>query len=348
MAHGEDLVTRDGTVYHDYKVLSHDAGYLTIMYSDGGGKIPLSNLPDDLQKQYGYNQQQADAFVQASIAQDRLDKQAIAKEEEAHQHQMATQVQPSPQVQTPPPVQASPQVASSPQVEASPPVIISPPSVAASPVQRGTGPGTPPGAAPAPPQPVFATPSTHPASEEDIAAIKGKITDLKLDILFLKTSGSTSELNQAKLVDDNQKLVLLRTQLSQMELSRPRKTLSWDEVKALHEQIVDLEDDVAQHQTDSNSDDVRTKLVAQDKIDDDGDAIAQIRETLGSSPKEPIKLSPSDVADLKQKMADLKADMDEIAARPSGETGDGGPHQSNDDAEQLEVLQEELIASGNP
>src|ERR1700734_1303070 len=89
IAHAEDLVTRDGTVYHDYKVLSHDAGYLTIMDSDGGGKIPLSNLPDDLQKKYGYNKQQADAAVQAAIEQDRQDRQAIAREQAAHQQQLA-------------------------------------------------------------------------------------------------------------------------------------------------------------------------------------------------------------------------------------------------------------------
>ncbi len=93
LAHADDLVTRDGTVYHDYKVLGHDAGFLTIMYSDGGGKIPLSNLPDDLQKKYGYNKQAADAAVQAAVAQDRQDRQAIAQEEAQHQQQIAAHAQ---------------------------------------------------------------------------------------------------------------------------------------------------------------------------------------------------------------------------------------------------------------
>ncbi len=105
----DDLVARDGTVYHDYKVLGHDAGYLTIMYSDGGGKILLSNLPDNLQKQYGYNKQQADAFVQASIAQDRKDRQAIAQEAEEHQRQMAAVAQAQAQAQAQAEVQPSPQ-----------------------------------------------------------------------------------------------------------------------------------------------------------------------------------------------------------------------------------------------
>jgi hypothetical protein len=91
LVYGDDLTTRDGKVYHGYKVLSHDAGFVTIMYSDGGGKIPLSQLPDDLQKKYGYNKAQADAFVQAAIAQERRDRQAIVDEERKRQLELASQ-----------------------------------------------------------------------------------------------------------------------------------------------------------------------------------------------------------------------------------------------------------------
>jgi hypothetical protein len=58
-----DLVTHDGIVYPNYKVISHDDGYITIVYADGDGKIRLSNLPDALQKQYGYDPIKAKAAV---------------------------------------------------------------------------------------------------------------------------------------------------------------------------------------------------------------------------------------------------------------------------------------------
>jgi len=61
----DDLVTRDGTTYSDYTVTGHDAGYLTIVYADGDGKVRLSDLPDALQKQYGYDPAKAKAAVAA-------------------------------------------------------------------------------------------------------------------------------------------------------------------------------------------------------------------------------------------------------------------------------------------
>lgn len=64
-AHAEDLHTRDGTVYYNYKVIGHDAESITIIHSEGGGKVPLSQLPDDLQKKYGY---QASGSAAASVA----------------------------------------------------------------------------------------------------------------------------------------------------------------------------------------------------------------------------------------------------------------------------------------
>lgn len=75
----DDLTTRDGTVYKNYTVLSHDDGFLTIMYADGGGKIPLSNLPDALQKQYGYDPAKCAAAVKATEDADRAEAMAVAK-----------------------------------------------------------------------------------------------------------------------------------------------------------------------------------------------------------------------------------------------------------------------------
>jgi nucleoredoxin len=87
----EDLVTRDGTVYRNYTVLGHDVGYLTIMYADGGGKIPLSNLPADLQAKYGYDPAKSDQFVKQDTAADRKARADLAQEEgaAAQQQQLA-------------------------------------------------------------------------------------------------------------------------------------------------------------------------------------------------------------------------------------------------------------------
>jgi hypothetical protein len=72
-----DLVTRQGKVYHNYKVIDHDDGFVTILYSDGGGKIPLKDLPDDLQKQYGYDPAKAAAFVKQFYEADAQQRLAV-------------------------------------------------------------------------------------------------------------------------------------------------------------------------------------------------------------------------------------------------------------------------------
>ena len=72
----KDLVTRDGSVYKDYKVMGHDTGFITIMYADGGGKVPLSQLAPDLQKKYGYDPRAAAAAVQGANDAARRDREA--------------------------------------------------------------------------------------------------------------------------------------------------------------------------------------------------------------------------------------------------------------------------------
>jgi thiol-disulfide isomerase/thioredoxin len=86
-----DLTTRDGQVYHNYRVIDHDIGYITIMDSDGGGKIPLSNLPADLQKQYGYDPAKSDAFVKQDTEADRQARAAVTQAQAAQQIESAQQ-----------------------------------------------------------------------------------------------------------------------------------------------------------------------------------------------------------------------------------------------------------------
>jgi thiol-disulfide isomerase/thioredoxin len=46
--------TISGEVYHNVKVYKVDADYVTATYSEGGGQIPLSSLPPDLQRLFNY------------------------------------------------------------------------------------------------------------------------------------------------------------------------------------------------------------------------------------------------------------------------------------------------------
>src|SRR5437016_1688864 len=57
--HADDITLRDGKVYKDAKVLSHDATTITILYAEGGATLPIANLSDDLQKKFGGNSDQA-------------------------------------------------------------------------------------------------------------------------------------------------------------------------------------------------------------------------------------------------------------------------------------------------
>ena len=62
------LVTKLGTVYHDYRIEKVDPAGLTISYVPNGGglgieKIPFNLLPDDWQRRYGYDPDKAAEFV---------------------------------------------------------------------------------------------------------------------------------------------------------------------------------------------------------------------------------------------------------------------------------------------
>jgi hypothetical protein len=50
-----DITTRDGTTYKHAEVTGVDADGLRITHSTGVTKVPFDNLPDELQKQYGYD-----------------------------------------------------------------------------------------------------------------------------------------------------------------------------------------------------------------------------------------------------------------------------------------------------
>ena len=109
-ARAEDWTTTDGQTYQNVKVLSHDDAYVTILDSDGGGKVPLRLLSPDLQKQFGYDAAKAKAAEDAETAQDRQDRAALAAQRAAQQ-----QSQSAP---PPSPVSPSAPIAQAPVIQA--------------------------------------------------------------------------------------------------------------------------------------------------------------------------------------------------------------------------------------
>jgi hypothetical protein len=254
VACADDLVTRDGKVYHDYKVLGHDAGFITIMYSDGGGKIPLSELPDDLQQKYGYNKVQADAFVQASIAQDRQDRQAVANEERRHQQQMAANAHAQNSVAPPP----APGL-----VQAVPPPLS--PSPANSLPAHSGGSEAPTSGAPAP------------LSPDDIDSIEGQISDLSADIALMKSESVPREphLDQTPYTDKINAESVQISQLKQrlatdnMLIGKSIPSMSQEEIDAAYSRIAALRKDVISLRADSPSAPGSVGKIAQDYTEDD-------------------------------------------------------------------------------
>lgn len=100
ICHAEDWTTADGkTIYKDVKVLSHDTAFVTIMYADGGARVPLRSLPASLQKQFGYDSAKAAAAEAATVLQDKQQKQQL--EAEAQRNAQAARQRPA-QLETSP------------------------------------------------------------------------------------------------------------------------------------------------------------------------------------------------------------------------------------------------------
>lgn len=89
--HADNWTISDGTTYKNVHVLSHDDAYVTILDSDGGGKIPLRVLSPDLQKKFGYDATRAKAAEAVEDAQDKANRAALQsaweKQQEAKQAQ---------------------------------------------------------------------------------------------------------------------------------------------------------------------------------------------------------------------------------------------------------------------
>jgi hypothetical protein len=80
------LVTKLGTVYYKFYVERADPGGLTVSYVPAGGglgmeRVPLSVLPDDWQRRYGYDPEKASKFdLEQKKAMAQLREDMIAEE----------------------------------------------------------------------------------------------------------------------------------------------------------------------------------------------------------------------------------------------------------------------------
>lgn len=69
--------TSDGKVYENVKVVKIEADCVTILHSHGGGRVPISTLPQDLQNLFNYD---PDAAAKAAAIHDQEEAQAVAIE----------------------------------------------------------------------------------------------------------------------------------------------------------------------------------------------------------------------------------------------------------------------------
>ena len=83
LALAEDWTTTNGTSYKQVTVLSHDDAFVTIMYADGGARIPLRLLDPELQARFGYDAKKAAADEAATVAKDKADHAALIDQEAA-------------------------------------------------------------------------------------------------------------------------------------------------------------------------------------------------------------------------------------------------------------------------
>ena len=80
IVYAEDWKTTDGTVYKNVTVLKVEADAVTILDDDGGGLVPLSKLPPELQKKFDYDPVKAKAAAEARAKDEQANAAALASE----------------------------------------------------------------------------------------------------------------------------------------------------------------------------------------------------------------------------------------------------------------------------
>jgi regulator of protease activity HflC (stomatin/prohibitin superfamily) len=82
----ETLTTLDGITYTGVSVTKTTPAAISISHSSGIARIPLANLPSEIQKKYGYDPARAAAFAAEEIARhEEIKKQAEARQQQLEQ-----------------------------------------------------------------------------------------------------------------------------------------------------------------------------------------------------------------------------------------------------------------------
>jgi hypothetical protein len=161
LLHAETWTSRDGkTTYEEVKVLKIEADAVTILDSDGGARVPLASLPNNLQKRFHYNRVKAAAAAACFTATDQESKQEVLREQGlAYQKEVESHT-----------LEPNPFASSAPSVrQTSPPAAEVPPTAQTLPPEDGAA------AAPGP---------------DVAAAINARIDDLHIQIASLTQDAS--------------------------------------------------------------------------------------------------------------------------------------------------------------
>ena len=76
----EDWTTKDGKTYESVTVVKLEADEVSILDKDGGARVPLSNLPGDLQKRFNYDPAKAKIAAEARAKKDAVNASALQEE----------------------------------------------------------------------------------------------------------------------------------------------------------------------------------------------------------------------------------------------------------------------------
>jgi hypothetical protein len=98
--HADDWKTNDGKVYQDVKLIRLDPDTVTILYTDGGARVPLANLPPDLQKRFGFDPVAAKAAATARAKEAEANAKALQAEMDRASEQRQPGPEPVPETDT--------------------------------------------------------------------------------------------------------------------------------------------------------------------------------------------------------------------------------------------------------
>ncbi len=73
-----DLTTLDGKIYHDCQVGQVYPDSICLRFSGGGARVKLTNLPESLRTQYGYDAEKAAAFEKAEAERQQRERTLLA------------------------------------------------------------------------------------------------------------------------------------------------------------------------------------------------------------------------------------------------------------------------------